>query len=86
MAGSRSHVLVIEDWPQASSLRSRMRRMAIRLISPSTAMTGSGAASEYAVMTIDRTLPEIVGVAIIRRLSEGGIAMPALIISAHCEV
>jgi two-component system, OmpR family, response regulator len=41
---------------------------------------------EYAVMTIDRMLPGMDGLTIIRRLREAGIATPALIVSALGEV
>jgi two-component system, OmpR family, response regulator len=41
---------------------------------------------EYAVMTIDRMLPGIDGISIIRRLREAGNFTPALIISALGEV
>jgi len=41
---------------------------------------------EYAVITIDRMLPGIDGITIIRRLREAGIATPALIVSALGEV
>ena len=40
----------------------------------------------YAVMTVDRMLPCIDGIEVIRRLREGGIATPALILSALGEV
>src|SRR5215469_7325202 len=40
----------------------------------------------YAVMTIDRMLPGMDGLMIIRRLREAGIATPALIVSALGEV
>jgi two-component system OmpR family response regulator len=42
--------------------------------------------SEYAVMTIDRMLPGIDGLAVVRCLREAGIVTPALIISALGEV
>ena len=42
--------------------------------------------AEYAVMTIDRMLPGIDGITIIRRLREAGIFTPALIISALGEI
>src|ERR1700716_2067895 len=42
--------------------------------------------ADYAVMTIDRMLPDIDGLAIIRRLREGGIVTPVLIISALGEI
>jgi len=41
---------------------------------------------EYTVITIDRMLPGIDGITIIRRLREAGIATPALIVSALGEV
>ena len=40
----------------------------------------------YAVMTIDRMLPGIDGIAVIRRLREEGIFTPALIVSALGEI
>src|SRR5271154_6889673 len=45
-----------------------------------------GRSADYAVMTIDRMLPGMDGIAIIRRLREIGIVTPTLIISALGEV
>jgi two-component system OmpR family response regulator len=45
-----------------------------------------GRSSQYAVMTIDRMLPGIDGVAIIQRLRQDGIVTPALIVSALGEI
>jgi two-component system OmpR family response regulator len=45
-----------------------------------------GGASEYAVITIDRMLPDIDGIAVMRLLRDGGVAAPFLIISALGEV
>ena len=45
-----------------------------------------GGSADYAVITVDRLLPGIDGLTIIRRLRERGIATPALIISALGEV
>jgi two-component system OmpR family response regulator len=45
-----------------------------------------GRSADYAVMTIDRMLPGMDGLSIIRRLREDGIATPALIISALGEI
>jgi two-component system, OmpR family, response regulator len=42
--------------------------------------------ANYAVMTVDRLLPHIDGLEIIRRLRAGGVATPALILSALGEV
>jgi two-component system, OmpR family, response regulator len=45
-----------------------------------------GLAGEFVAMTIDRLLPSIDGLEVIRRLRERGIATPALILSALGEV
>jgi two-component system OmpR family response regulator len=45
-----------------------------------------GASGHYAVITIDRMLPDIDGIAVMRRLRDDGIASPFLIISALGEV
>jgi two-component system OmpR family response regulator len=45
-----------------------------------------GIAGGYAVITIDRMLPDIDGIAVMRRLRDGGVAAPILIISALGEV
>ncbi len=45
-----------------------------------------GSAADYAVMTVDRMLPRIDGITVIRRLREDGISTPALILSALGEV
>src|SRR3984893_807625 len=45
-----------------------------------------GRSAEYAVMTIDRMLPGIDGVAIIQRLRQDGIVTPALIVGALGEI
>jgi len=41
-----------------------------------------GRSNEYAVMTIDRILPSLDGLSVLRRLREDGIVTPALILSA----
>jgi two-component system OmpR family response regulator len=45
-----------------------------------------GAAGDYAVITIDRMLPDIDGIAVMRQLRDDGIAVPVLIVSALGEV
>src|SRR5260370_2355311 len=45
-----------------------------------------GVASDYAVITIDRMLPDIDGIAVMCQLRDDGIAAPVLIISALGEV
>jgi two-component system OmpR family response regulator len=45
-----------------------------------------GRAAEYAVMTVDRMLPGIDGIEVIRRLRQDGVGTPALIISLLGQV
>jgi two-component system OmpR family response regulator len=45
-----------------------------------------GSACDYAVITIDRMLPDIDGIAVMRRMRDDGVAAPFLIISALGEV
>ncbi|HLK81759.1 MAG TPA: response regulator transcription factor [Xanthobacteraceae bacterium] len=89
MAGSRRRVLVIEDDPETGA--QLVEFLAANGYQVDLAVNGNeglsrGLTSEYAVMTIDRMLPGIDGIAIIRRLRESSITTPALIISALGEV
>ncbi len=89
MAGGRRRVLVIEDDPETAE--QLVESLATNGYHVDLAVNGNdglsrGRTSEYAVMTIDRMLPGIDGIAIIRRLREGGVTTPALIISALGEV
>ena len=47
---------------------------------------GRGRSTDYVVMTIDRMLPGLDGITVIRQLREEGIVTPALILSALGEV
>src|SRR6478752_5631607 len=88
MTGSHHRILVVEDDPEtagqlADSLASNGYRVDV-------AANGSealkrGAAREYAVITIDRMLPDIDGISVMRRLRDGGVSAPILIISALGE-
>ena len=89
MAGGRRRVLVIED--DLETAEQLVESLATNGYEVDLAVNGNdglsrGRTSEYAVMTIDRMLPGIDGIAVIRRLREGGVATPALIISALGEV
>jgi two-component system, OmpR family, response regulator len=89
MAGSRCRILVIEDDPETG--KQLVQSLAANGYSVDLAANGNeglsrALTSEYGVMMIDRMLPGVDGISIIRRLREGGIATPALIISALCEV
>ncbi len=89
MARDRRRVLVIEDDPETAE--QLVESLATNGYQVDLAVNGSdglsrGRTCEYAVMTIDRMLPGVDGIAIIRRLRESGVTTPALIISALGEV
>jgi len=89
MAGSRRRVLVIEDDPETGEQLAES--LAANGYQVDLAVNGDdglsrGLTSEFAVMAIDRMLPGIDGIAIIRRLREASVTTPALIISALGEV
>jgi two-component system, OmpR family, response regulator len=89
MARARRRILVIED--DAETARQivdflEMRGYEVDLAADGNDGLSLGLSSAYAVMTIDRMVPGIDGLAVIRRLREAGIVTPALIISALGEV
>jgi two-component system OmpR family response regulator len=83
------HILVVEDDPEtAGQLVDQLTASGYRV---DLAGTGNealrrGVTFEYAVITIDRMLPDIDGIAVMRQLRDDGIAAPFLIISALGEV
>jgi two-component system OmpR family response regulator len=89
MAGEARHVLVIEDDVEtAEQLVDCLKTSGYEV---DVAFDGEeglrrGLAPGYAVMTVDRMLPRIDGIEVIRRLREEGIATPALILSALGEI
>jgi two-component system, OmpR family, response regulator len=89
MARGRRRVLVIEDDPETAE--QLVESLATNGYQVDLAVNGNdglsrGRSREYAVMTIDRLLPGVDGIAIIRRLRESGVTTPALIVSALGEV
>jgi two-component system OmpR family response regulator len=89
MARARRRVLVIEDDPETAE--QLVESLATNGYQVDLAVDGNdglsrGRTREYAVMTIDRMLPGVDGIAIIRRLRESGVTTPALIVSALGEV
>ncbi len=89
MTGARRCILVIEDDPETA--RQLVDFLATHGYHTDLAVNGNdglklGLSAGYAVMTIDRMLPGIDGLAIIRRLRDAGIVTPALIVSALGEV
>lgn len=89
MAGGRRRILVIED--DRETAEQLVEALAASGYEVDLAVDGDDGLSrvrsaEYAVMTIDRMLPGIDGIAVIRCLREEGIVTPALIVSALGEV
>src|SRR5437868_7676739 len=89
MAGNTRRVLVIEDDAEtAEQLVDCLRTSGYDV---DVAVDGEeglsrGLAGDYAVMTVDRMVPRIEGVEVIRRLREKGVVTPALILSALGEI
>src|SRR3974377_2507531 len=89
MARYARHVLVIEDdAEQADQLVDCLKSSGYEV---DLAVDGEDGlrralAADYVVMTVDRMLPRIDGIEIIRRLREQGIVTPALILRALGEV
>jgi two-component system OmpR family response regulator len=86
--GARS-ALVIEDDPEtAAQLVGCLRTGAYRVDVAGDGEEGLrlGRAGSYAVMTVDRMLPRLDGIEVIRRLRGEGVTTPVLILSALGEV
>src|SRR6266478_6474826 len=89
MARSARHVLVIEDDVEtADQLADCLRTSgySVDLAADGEEGLSRALAADYIVMTVDRMLPRIDGIEVIRRLRQEGILTPALILSALGEV
>jgi two-component system OmpR family response regulator len=89
MARSARRVLVIEDDVEtAEQLIDCLRTNGYEADLAADGEDGmrKALAADYVVMTVDRLLPRIDGIEVIRRVREKGIATPALILSALGEV
>jgi two-component system OmpR family response regulator len=89
MTGSHRRILVVEDDPETAgqlveSLTSNGYQ--VDLATSGNEALSRGATGGYAVITIDRMLPDIDGIAVMRRFRDDGIAAPVLIVSALGEV
>jgi len=89
MPGHARHVLVIED--DAETAEQLVDCLKSSGYDADLAVDGEDGlrralAADYVVMTVDRMLPGIDGIEIIRRLREAGIVTPALILSALGEI
>jgi two-component system OmpR family response regulator len=89
MAGGHRRILVVEDDPEtAGQLVEQLKSSGyqVDLAANGSEALSHGSASEYAVITIDRMLPDIDGISVMRQLRDEGNAAPVLIISALGEV
>jgi two-component system, OmpR family, response regulator len=89
MEGFARHALVIEDDAEtAEQLVDCLKANGYRVDLAADGEKGLrlALAIDYVVMTVDRMLPRIDGLEVIRRLREKGVATPALILSALGEV
>src|ERR1700704_3631356 len=89
MAGGRCRILVVEDDREAADQLTDTLAASgyhVDLAADGREGLSRGRSAEYAVMTVDRMLPDIDGLAVIRRLRQDGIVTPALIVSALGEV
>jgi two-component system OmpR family response regulator len=89
MTGARRRILVIEDDPETAE--QLVDFLETRGYAADLAVDGNeglrlAQSALYAVIVIDRMLPGMDGIAVIRRLREAGTVTPALIVSALGEV
>jgi two-component system, OmpR family, response regulator len=89
MAGVRRRILVVED--DLETAGQLVESLSTNGYQVDLATNGSealsrGRSADYAVMTIDRMLPDIDGIAVMQRLREEGIVTPVLIVSALGEI
>ena len=89
MTGARRRILVIEDDPETAE--QLVDFLETQGYATDLAVDGNeglrlAQSAPYAVIVIDRMLPGIDGIAVIRRLREAGTVTPALIVSALGEV
>jgi two-component system OmpR family response regulator len=89
MTGGHRRILVVEDDPEtAGQLVESLTTSGYRvdLATSGSEALSRGAVSDYAVITMDRMLPDIDGIRVMRQLRDSGIATPVLIVSALGEV
>ena len=89
MTRSARRVLVVEDDAETAEQLVDCLRMSgyeVNLAVDGEQALHFGLSADYAVMTVDRLLPRVDGIRVIRALREKGILTPALILSALGEV
>ena len=89
MSEGRRSILVVEDDPQtAGQLVESLTTSGyqVDLAATGTEALRRARSADYAVMTIDRMLPDIDGIAVMQHLRNDGIVTPVLIVSALGEI
>jgi two-component system OmpR family response regulator len=89
MTGGHHRILVVEDDAEtAGQLVEQLTTSGyeVDLATNGTEALSRGASCDYAVITMDRMLPDIDGIAVMQQLRNDGVAAPVLIISALGEV
>src|ERR1700727_68058 len=89
MTNVHRRILVVEDDPETAgqlveSLTSSGYE--VDLAASGNEALSRGAACDYAVITIDRMLPDIDGITVMRQLRDDGVCAPVLIVSALGEI
>jgi len=89
MTGGHRRILIVEDDPETAG--QLVEQLSTSGYQVDLANNGSQALNhagtcDYAVITIDRMLPDIDGIAVMRQLRDDGVSSPFLIISALGEV
>jgi two-component system, OmpR family, response regulator len=89
MTGGHRRILVVEDDPETAGQLAEQLSTSGYLVDLATSGSEAlnhAATCDYAVITIDRMLPDIDGIAVMRQLRDGGVSSPFLIISALGEI
>jgi two-component system OmpR family response regulator len=89
MTGGHRRILVVEDDPETAGQLTEQLASSGYLVDLATSGSealSQAASRDYGVITIDRMLPDIDGIAVMRQLRDDGISAPFLIISALGEV
>jgi two-component system, OmpR family, response regulator len=89
MTGGHRRILVVEDDSEtAGQLAEQLTNSGyeVDLAGSGREAVSRGNTRDYAVITIDRMLPDIDGITVMRQLRNGGIVAPFLILSALGEV
>ena len=80
MTGGHRRILVVEDDPETAGQLVELLTISgyeVDLAVSGNEALSQGATCDYAVITIDRMLPDIDGLAVMRQLRDDGVARPS---------